>query len=361
LHALVIAALLVAGGCASGHERISMRSRETQKAVNAAKITLTQAGNDFTSWSQWWWSSGSDLADVFIGQPSMGFHGRRFGSPVLKDQQYSFFVQDDWLIRPGLTLNLGLRYEFVQFPREINNEWVNWNFKKMNMDFAGKDIPERILPPVTGWAPRIGVTYDPSATAGPRSTGTSAASTPSIRTTSRRAVSRRSPPPTSPTTSTPPNRSKRCRRAAWQLRPSPAVGERADEGGVLLKVDYQLEVLIQRRERLLNGRASFAQVFVEALRNPVRRRFQRSHLAFEDQVFTAIQAHPGIAAQFALADLAAGDLANLRYRENSQHLGAPDDFLRQHWFQHTLEGLAHVIYQVINHIIVTDVYTVRIS
>ena len=33
------------------------------------------AGNDFTSYSQWWWNSGMDVANLLIGMPSMGFNG----------------------------------------------------------------------------------------------------------------------------------------------------------------------------------------------------------------------------------------------------------------------------------------------
>jgi len=35
--------------------------------------------------------------------------------------EFSAFIQDDWRIRPGLTLNLGLRYEFHSVPSEQNN------------------------------------------------------------------------------------------------------------------------------------------------------------------------------------------------------------------------------------------------
>jgi hypothetical protein len=41
-----------------------------------------------------------------------------FGQPrfELKTTDWAFFAQDDWRVTPRLTLNLGLRWEYEQFP-----------------------------------------------------------------------------------------------------------------------------------------------------------------------------------------------------------------------------------------------------
>ena len=51
-------------------------------------------------------------------------HGRR--------KLFSFFGQDDWKIRPNLTLNLGLRYDFNGAFHETNGRWTNFNINGNN-------------------------------------------------------------------------------------------------------------------------------------------------------------------------------------------------------------------------------------
>jgi hypothetical protein len=111
--------------------------------------------------------TGNAMGDFLLGLPSYAHiaqrglgnysYGTRWG-------EYSFFVQDDIKVTPELTINAGLRYELVQFPREINNQFDNWNFKTMSMDFAGKGLAERILPtPKGNVGPRFGIAYAPRA------------------------------------------------------------------------------------------------------------------------------------------------------------------------------------------------------
>src|SRR5262249_2289071 len=61
--------------------------------------------------------SGNGFADFLLGYPNSGvrdFPRNHFG---LTDNEYHFYVQDDFKITPKLTLFLGLRYEFNLPPR----------------------------------------------------------------------------------------------------------------------------------------------------------------------------------------------------------------------------------------------------
>jgi len=110
--------------------------------------------------------SGSTVGDYLLGLPSYAYSHQSGGKGYterLRNGEFSFYGQDDIKITPNLTLNAGLRYEYVQFPLEENNELGSWNFQRGTLDFAGRELPRRILPQDTNnWGPRLGVAYTPA-------------------------------------------------------------------------------------------------------------------------------------------------------------------------------------------------------
>src|SRR5581483_3535252 len=71
--------------------------------------------------------TGSDLAA--LGIPTNIFQSIATGAPDstvgLRFWQYNFFVNDNWRVRPGLTVDYGLRYEYNTVPREVNSRIEN--------------------------------------------------------------------------------------------------------------------------------------------------------------------------------------------------------------------------------------------
>jgi hypothetical protein len=117
-------------------------------------------GTASTSYKGWWWQ-GHELADLLLGLPSMGFRGRRFGSPLLRDQQYSMFLQDDWKLNDRLTLNLGFRYEYVTPFYSPDNEISMFDMQAKKLLLAGKNGVSRYIvnPDKNNWMPRVGLAY----------------------------------------------------------------------------------------------------------------------------------------------------------------------------------------------------------
>ncbi len=79
------------------------------------------------------------------------------------------FAQDDWKIRPNLTVNLGLRYDFATPALEAKNRMANFdpngNGGAGALVFAnGNSLQNRALvqPGTKNFAPRIGIAYSPS-------------------------------------------------------------------------------------------------------------------------------------------------------------------------------------------------------
>jgi hypothetical protein len=72
-------------------------------------------------------SCSTPLEDYFAGNPNLGSVTVGNGNRTMKWMHYAGFAQDDWRIKPRLMLNLGLRYEYNQPMREVNNLLGNFD------------------------------------------------------------------------------------------------------------------------------------------------------------------------------------------------------------------------------------------
>ncbi len=91
------------------------------------------------------------------------------GDPLIaytEDDQY-YFVQDDFKIRPNLTLNLGIRYEYTGQPINILNDITVARESNASTAFFNPSLPlsirtvPRVPPDKNNFAPRVGFAYTP--------------------------------------------------------------------------------------------------------------------------------------------------------------------------------------------------------
>jgi outer membrane receptor protein involved in Fe transport len=96
------------------------------------------------------------LSDLQINNP---FSVQTGGNPLLHyaNENFAFFVQDDWKINPRLSLNLGLRYDVSTVSREKNGLLQNFDLNTLTVTPVGQKIYDA---DTNNWGPRVGFAFD---------------------------------------------------------------------------------------------------------------------------------------------------------------------------------------------------------
>ncbi|HEY1463051.1 MAG TPA: carboxypeptidase regulatory-like domain-containing protein [Terriglobales bacterium] len=119
-------------------------------------------------------TTGADLADFLLGIPDTS--AIAFGNPdkYFREPVYDAYVQDDWRMRPELSINTGLRWEYGAPLSELFGRLVNLdvapNFSAVAPIVAsspagpltGTKYPDSLIrPDKRGFEPRIGIAWRP--------------------------------------------------------------------------------------------------------------------------------------------------------------------------------------------------------
>ncbi|MGI9034885.1 MAG: carboxypeptidase regulatory-like domain-containing protein [Pyrinomonadaceae bacterium] len=95
-----------------------------------------------------------------VSAPS-AFNTGLSGQPEAKQEYYIGYAQDEWKIRPGLTLNYGLRYEYYTPLREKNNKQVLFDLTNGTIRPSNQSAFKSSK---TNFGPRIALTWSPNQT-----------------------------------------------------------------------------------------------------------------------------------------------------------------------------------------------------
>src|SRR5215467_14068487 len=108
--------------------------------------------------------TGLGFADFLLGRVSSSLVGS-FINDTFQQPGYIFYAQDDFKVSRKLTLNLGVRYEFVSMPRERRDAQANFNNATGTFDITSSrndPLPPNFFPeiPINRHAPRQLVPQD---------------------------------------------------------------------------------------------------------------------------------------------------------------------------------------------------------
>lgn len=119
--------------------------------------------------------TGSDIADFLLGvstkynqADSQTYYGRH--------KYASAFYQDSWRVTPSLTLNLGVRWDLMQYWSEKYNQIPTFSLGQQSKVFpdaprglvypTDAGVPNTLVPEGNRFAPRFGIAYSPSKSGG---------------------------------------------------------------------------------------------------------------------------------------------------------------------------------------------------
>jgi Carboxypeptidase regulatory-like domain/TonB dependent receptor-like, beta-barrel len=109
--------------------------------------------------------TGNAFADFLFGVMNTGFVQVQNAMVSTRAWSYAAFVQDDFKIRSNVTLNLGLRWQYDQSFRELNDGLAFFNPSTAEWEQFGVNAPETPFDPsMKQFAPRVGLAWNTTPT-----------------------------------------------------------------------------------------------------------------------------------------------------------------------------------------------------
>ena len=113
-------------------------------------------------------STGQAVASYLLGLPTNALRNVGDTTALMRWSGYYFYFQDDFKVNSKLTLNLGLRYDYTQWPRHRDNKLGSfdletgkylWATTNPITGEAANTFPTVIHPDKNNFAPRVGIAY----------------------------------------------------------------------------------------------------------------------------------------------------------------------------------------------------------
>jgi hypothetical protein len=103
--------------------------------------------------------SGDALADFLLGYPQASTRTRGSGQAYLRQNVWSGFAQDDWRVSPRLTVNFGVRYEYIGPYSEARNNLLNLDYSTLPQAPRLVRVQHAVEPDRNNFGPRVGIAW----------------------------------------------------------------------------------------------------------------------------------------------------------------------------------------------------------
>src|SRR5262249_11649714 len=106
--------------------------------------------------------TGNPVADLLLGLPSISLLAVNDNRQALRTWAGNAFLQDDWRLRPTLTINAGVRYEYNAPPTDADNRMAIFDLANLRLTQVGTNGVSRsgLRGDYRNIAPRVGVSWD---------------------------------------------------------------------------------------------------------------------------------------------------------------------------------------------------------
>jgi outer membrane receptor protein involved in Fe transport len=106
-------------------------------------------------------ASGDAFADFLLGLPQNTNRTVGFAQSYLRENTYAGYFQDDWRVTPGLTVNLGVRYEYFAPFTDARNQLLNLDYSTLPNVPRLTTVSTASEPDRNNFAPRAGLAWTP--------------------------------------------------------------------------------------------------------------------------------------------------------------------------------------------------------
>jgi hypothetical protein len=103
--------------------------------------------------------SGDPFADFQLGYPQETTRTSGSGQAYLRQSVYAAYAQDAWRVAPGLTVNLGVRYEYAAPYTEAQHHLLNLDYSTLPNPPRLMSVDSGTSPRRANFAPRVGLAW----------------------------------------------------------------------------------------------------------------------------------------------------------------------------------------------------------